>query len=214
MTGNRLNKPENFTVASKFLKVLESKTFHLFAIVFSLSAALLYFPEFSESLIASRQNLLGIFTAIVVHKEFAHFFVNFLLTFTAILLFSFSSSFSNPKKDNFVAYAVLFVAIIANLSYIIAFPISRVYGSSGIVSAFLGGTMMFALANAWNQRSKFRKMAQSSIGVFLFLALIVAIFYTDHHAGGVFVYLVSFFLAAVLVSLYQHLASTPRGHQI
>ena len=193
-----MNQPENFTVASKFLKVLKSKTFRLFAIVFSLSAALLYFPEFSESLIASRQNLLGIFTAIVVHKELAHFFVNFLLTFTAILLFS----FCNPKNDNFLACAVLFVAIIANLSYIIAFPISRVYGSSGIVSAFLGGTMMFALANAWNQRSRFLKMAQSSIGVFLFLAFIVAIFYTDRNAGGVAVYLASFFLAAVFVFLY------------
>ena len=70
--------------------------------------------------------------------------------------------------------------------------------------------MVLAYANAWNQRSKFRKMAQSSIGTFLFLTLIVAILYTDRHAGGVFVYLASFFLAAVLVFLYQYLASTPR----
>jgi hypothetical protein len=207
MTGNRLNKPENFNGASKFLKVIKSKTFRLFAIVFSLSAALLYFPQFSESLIASQQNLLGVFTTIVVHKEFAHLFVNFLLSFTAILLFSFSRSFSNPKNDNFLAYAVLFVAIIANLSYIIAFPISRVYGSSGIASAFLGGTLAYI---AWNQRSKFLKMAQYIIGTVLTLALSVTIFYTDSHAGGTIVYLVSFFLAAILVSLYQYLASTPR----
>jgi hypothetical protein len=202
MTGNRLNNPENFRTSSKFLKVLKSKTFRLFATVFSLSVALLYFPQFSESLIASRQNILGIFTAIVVHKELAHFFVNFLLTFVAILLFSFSSAFSNPKNDNFLVCAVLFVAIVATLSYIIAFPISRVYGSSGIVSAFLGGTMVLAYTNAWNQRSRFLKMAQSSIGVFLFLAFIVAIFYTDRNAGGVAVYLASFFLAAVFVFLY------------
>jgi hypothetical protein len=203
-----LNEPENFRTSSKFLKVLKSKTFRLFAIVFSLSAALLYFPQFSESLIASRQNLLGVITAIVVHKEFAHFSVNFLFTFTAILLFSFSSSFSNPKNDNFLAYAVLFVAIIANLSYIIAFPISRVYGSSGIASAFLGGAL--AYANAWNQRSRFLKMAQYIISTFLFLALSVTIFYTDRNAGDAFVHFVSFFLAVVLVSLYQHLASTPK----
>jgi membrane associated rhomboid family serine protease len=172
----------------------------MFAIVFSLSLVLLYLQPDSTALMASSQNIPGVVTSIFVHKDIVHLGVNLTLAFTALLLYSFSNIISGRRNDNFMVMATLLSAILANLAYVFMSPYSRVAGSSGLVSAFLGGIMTFAFLDAWTESALAAKTIQSIIGTFFFSAFI----YLNLTVGpdtNVVVHLMSFSIMVFLVSL-------------
>lgn len=190
-----------------FFKIYKSKIFLMFMIVFSLSLLLFYLPQVSTDLIASSQNIPGTITAILVHKDFTHLGINFLLAFAALLLYSLSSTISGIRHDNFILPAIWFSAILANLVYVIMSPNSSVSGSSGLVSAFLGGVMTFAYISAWNESVQRLKVIQSTIGMFLFITFIVLNLNTNPDIN-IIVHLMSFSIMVFLVLLKHALNST------
>jgi hypothetical protein len=86
----------------------------------------------------------------------------------ALLLYSLSSIISGTRNDSFMALAAGLSAILANLAYAFTSPYSSVAGSSGLVSAFLSGTMIFAFLGAWAESTLSTKTIQSVIGTFFF----------------------------------------------
>lgn len=181
-------------------KIYKSKICLMFVIVFSLSLVLLYLQPDSTALMASSQNISGVVTSIFVHKDIVHLGVNLTLAFTALLLYSFSSIISGGRDDNFMVLAIWLSTIVATLAYVFMFPHSRVAGSSGLVSAFLGGIMTFAFLDAWAESALSAKTIQSIIGTFFFIAFIYLNLNVDPDTNVV-VHLMSFSIMVFLVLL-------------
>ena len=187
---------------SKSLKVLDFKIGLMFAIVFASSFfLLLYFPQVPPELAVSSKNFLGIVTSIFVHKDFCHFGINLVVAVVTILFYSFSSFISGIRNDKFMVGAIWLSAIIANLAFVFISPDLSV-GSSGLVSAFMGGATTFALINAWKAPDGHIKKIQIIIGVLLFVVFVFLNFFSSTDTNNV-VHWIAFFTMVSIVLLKQ-----------
>lgn len=185
------------------LGIFKSKICLMFVIVFCLSLSLLYLPNLAIDLMASSQNILGVVTGIFVNKDFGYLIGNFLLAFITLLFYFVSSTISGIRNDKFLAMGIWFSAILANFAYVFISPYSRVGGSSGLVSAFLGGVVVLAYVSAYIEPVRSSKIIQSIIGSFLFTIFIILNLNTASDIN-VPVHLMSFSVMAFLSLLKTH----------
>lgn len=142
-------KPSEFLRALSFLTIFKNSLCFTFIIVFSLSSLLLCLPNIDAILMTSPQNIQGAFASVFVHKDFTHLIANVTLAFAALLAYSISNAISDAGNDNFIVLAIWISAILANLAYVRTIPYLVSYGSSGLVSALIGGVAIVAYLNAW-----------------------------------------------------------------
>lgn len=187
---------------SGLLRIYLSKICLMFVMVLFLSLLLLYLPQTAANLKASSQNIFGVVTSILVHKDVAHLGANMLIAFWALLFYSLTSSISGMRNESFTIIAIWVSAILANLAYVFICPTKTVGGSSGLVSAFLAGIATFAYIDARAQTVQRHKIIQSFIGTLLFAAFIVLNLNTSPDTN-VIVHLLSFFIAVILVMTFQ-----------
>jgi hypothetical protein len=179
---------------SDILPIFRSSLFFTFLSVMLVSLILLACSQYNTALIASSQNFVGIFSSVFVHKDIWYLASNMGLAFMTLLLYSFSSALSGHKKYLSMSIVIWLSTIIATLIYIILNPSSEVRGSSGLVSAFLGGATAFAFLIARKETALAKKFGQLIIAIILLSTFIV--FNTGVSPDtNIFVHLVSFFLA-------------------
>lgn len=190
----------------KLLDIFKTNLCFMFIIIFSLSSLLLCLPNFDAALMTSSQSIQSAFASVFVHKDFTHLIANVMLAFAALLAYSISNTISNIRSDYFIILAIWISAILAHLAYEKTMLYSVSYGSSGLVSALLGGVMIIAYLNAWAESTPRIRVAQFAIGTF-FLAAFVALNLDVNPAMNVAVHLSSFLYAAVLILAKRFLAS-------
>jgi len=186
--------------------IVKSRLFVMFAVVFGVSLVLLGFPTVASSLMASTRNVLSAFTAVFFHKDLAHLGSSVLLTLAVMLLYSVSNMISGRNSDNFFIVAIWIATVAASLAFVNLWPNARLGGSSGLVSAFIGGTVVTAYLNAWTETARSNKVFQAAVGTFLVVAFVILNLNVDSRTM-VTVHLSAFLYMAVLVVTYRFLSS-------
>jgi len=182
----------------------------MFGVVLVLSMILLavsyYSPKIVESLKASSQNILGIFTSIFVHKDTSHLMLNMVFLFMTLLFFSFTNyncqRFNKKRKEVFTILVIWGSAIFSTLFYVVQVPNKYVAGSSGLVSAMMGTTTMFAFLNAWKQKSNRVKMVIHFIIALYLVLVFVIVNLTAAPDTNVYVHLMSFGMSLAFTLIF------------
>lgn len=183
----------------------------MFGVVLVLSIILLavsyYSPTIIENLKASSQNILGIFTSIFVHKDaFSHLMPNMVILFMTLLFFSCTNyNCQRLNKKQIELFTILVIwgsAVLSSLFYVVQVLNTYVSGSSGLVSAMMGATIMFASVNAWKQKNNRVNMTiHSIIAVFLVIAFVILNLTAGPHTN-IYVHLTSFWMSLVFTLMY------------